>query len=204
MISTDEQVFIPHHIAFRKIPRLSRECVVTEKIDGTNVVIHVAGDRMCVGSKNRWLEEGDDHYGFRQWCERHKDELLSLGDGWHYGEWWGGGIQRGYGLDKTDKRLSLFNVARWCLHGQEPKARNDLGTMQDVLPPCVGLVPVLAECQFFTDTIDEVLQALAAHGSVAAPGYMKPEGVVVYHKAAEALFKKTLEGDGEPKGRRQA
>ena len=30
---------------------------------------------------------------------------------------------------------------------------------------------------------------------------MKPEGVVIYHKAANMMFKKTIEKDEEPKGK---
>lgn len=32
-------------------------------------------------------------------------------------------------------------------------------------------------------------------GSAAAPGFMDPEGVVVYVAAARTLFKKTIKGD---------
>ncbi len=39
----------------------------------------------------------------------------------YFGEWWGSGVQRGYGLQKGDKRFSLFNVSRWALHGTQPK-----------------------------------------------------------------------------------
>ena len=39
--------------------------------------------------------------------------------------------------------------------------------------------------------------------TIAAPGFMKPEGVVIYHKAANLLMKKTLEKDEQPKGFRE-
>ncbi len=39
------------------------------------------------------------------------------------------------------------------------------------------------------------LDKLDYFGSLAAPGYMKPEGVVIYHVAGNVLFKKTLEED---------
>lgn len=197
--------FLPHHFPFRKIPRLSRQCVITEKLDGTNCVVHISGDKMFIGSKNRWLAEDSDHYGFRAWCMAHKEELFTLGDGFHYGEWWGGGIQRGYGLAKDDKRFSLFNVDRWCLRGQSPKVRNDeSGKVQDVLPPCVALVPIAAECPFNTANVEQVMDAMRRGGSLAVPGYMNPEGIVVYHKAADQLFKKTFDGDGEPKSKRSS
>ena len=46
-----------------------------------------------------------------------------------------------------------------------------------------------------------VLAGCASSGrSVAAPGFMKPEGVVVFHTAGNLGFKKTLEKDEVPKG----
>jgi hypothetical protein len=41
---------------------------------------------------------------------------------------------------------------------------------------------------------------LRLDGSYAAPGYMKPEGIVVYHTAAKQMFKVTIENDEQPKG----
>lgn len=37
------------------------------------------------------------------------------------------------------------------------------------------------------------------NGSVAAPGFANPEGVVIYHTAGNVLFKKTLIKDEIPK-----
>lgn len=41
---------------------------------------------------------------------------------------------------------------------------------------------------------------LAVNGSYAAPGFMNPKGVVVFHAANGTLFKKTLGGDGHKGG----
>ena len=49
--------------------------------------------------------------------------------------------------------------------------------------------------------VDGVIERLRHEGSLAAPGYMNAEGVVVYHKACGTLFKKTLEKDEAPKGK---
>lgn len=38
-------------------------------------------------------------------------------------------------------------------------------------------------------------------GSEAAPGFMHPEGVVIFHSQSGALFKKTFENDEAGKGR---
>ena len=191
---------------FPKMARLSRHCIVTEKIDGTNAQIWIApdGDQLLIGSRTRWITPKDDNFGFASWVMANEDEIRKLGPGRHFGEWWGKGIQRGY--DVPDKRLSLFNVSRWCLHGQEPKTTihpdpKIAPKTQDVLPECIGLVPILWEGIFSTMAIGEALSALEAHGSIAAPGFMDPEGVVAFHVAAGIGFKKTIKKDEEPKGK---
>jgi hypothetical protein len=110
------------------------------------------------------------------------------------------GIQRGYGLPKGEKRFSLFNVSRWCLAGQTP-SRIPTGDpriekYQDVLPACCHLVPVLYRGVFDTAFIEGALTLLGAKGSFAAPGFMNPEGIIVFHTAANIGFKKTLGDDG--------
>lgn len=49
----------------------------------------------------------------------------------------------------------------------------------------------------------DLVARLRDEGSVAAPGFMKPEGIVVFHVAAGVSFKKTLEKDDQPKGRQR-
>jgi hypothetical protein len=190
---------------FSKIARLSREIIISEKIDGTNASIYIDEDgKFLVGSRTRWITPEDDNYGFAAWCRENEEELLTLGPGHHFGEWWGQGIQRKYGL--TERRFSLFNVHRWCLHGATPvvtpsKDPKAAPHVQDVLPACVGLVPLLYRGEFCTDNIDLTLAVLHDCGSVAAPGFMNAEGVVVFHTASGTLFKKTIEKDEQPKGR---
>ena len=191
---------------FPKIGRLFRPIIITEKIDGTNGCIYIGYDgEFCVGSRTRWITPENDNHGFAAWAYYRKDELLALGPGRHFGEWWGSGIQRGYGLKNGEKRFSLFNVTRWCLHGQAPKpiptGDPRLVKMQDILPPCVGLVPVLYEGPYSETWIHWCLTGLVNNGSSAAPGFMRPEGVVIYHPQANVSFKKTLEND-ESKGAR--
>jgi hypothetical protein len=73
--------------------------------------------------------------------------------------------------------------------------------VQEVLPPCCGLVPVLFEGIFETHHVLGALDDLAFHGSYAAPGFMRPEGVVVFHVAGNVGFKKTIHKDDEYKGK---
>jgi hypothetical protein len=167
---------------FEKIARLNREVVVTEKLDGTNALVFVGEDgSVRAGSRTRWITPSDDNYGFAGWVAQHADELRALGPGYHYGEWWGQGIQRRYGLDT--KRFSLFNVHRWG----------------ESRPLCCNVVPVLARGNDIRDATETALSWLRAQGSFAAPGFMNPEGVVIYHTASKQLFKVTLEKDEESK-----
>src|SRR5580692_3598930 len=113
---------------FPSIKRLAKGCVVSEKLDGSNGQVRILEDgTVLAGSRNRFITPEDDNYGFARWVKDHEDELRTgLGIGIHYGEWWGSGIQRRYGL--KEKRFSLFNSGRWT---------------DDVRPACCHVVPVL-------------------------------------------------------------
>lgn len=170
---------------FPKIFRVSRPCVITEKIDGTNAQIYITEmGEFLTGSRTKWITPFDDNYGFSRWAHEHKDELLKLGVGHHYGEWWGQGIQRRYGL--TEKRFSLFNTARW--------------SDSVIRPSCCSVVPILYEGIFDTAKIEECIERLRKEGSIAAPGFMQPEGIVCYHTQGNFGLKKTLIKDEEHKG----
>ena len=184
---------------FKKIPRLSREIVISEKIDGTNGIIYIGADgEFLVGSKSRWLDDHNDNHGFWHWAMENKEDLLKLGVGYHYGEWWGSGINSGYGLPKGQKRFSLFNAARWVKQNP-PDNIPPLGEKQEYCPDCCEVVPVLWRGMFDTVIADAVLQELKVMGSRAVKGFLNPEGIVVYHKAGNVLFKKTIEDDDSPK-----
>lgn len=191
-------------VKFPKVPRLNRDCVITEKIDGTNAQVFIEHkaildlgspykdcvlfevSEFCVfaGSRNRYLTIEKDNYGFARWVQNNGKELLKLGPGCHFGEWWGQGIQRNYGL--KEKRFSLFNVHKWA----------------DAImrPSCCYCVPILYRGAFDTDLINHELKWLMANGSMASPGFMKPEGIIVFHTAANSLFKATCENDEKHKG----
>lgn len=185
-----ETVKIPEidFLPFPKIARLSREMVITEKIDGTNASVYIpdSGDQIFAASRSRWITPEDDNHGFARWVAAHKDELLRLGPGHHFGEWWGSGIQRKYGLVNGEKRFSLFAVHRWT----DDAAR----------PSCCSVVPTLYTGIFSTEVISTQIERLRTLGSVAAPGFMNPEGIIIYHTASKTMFKKTLDKDETPKG----
>jgi hypothetical protein len=186
-------------VEFPKMARLSREVIVSEKIDGTNAQVYIElaitmhnddlviarkdGFAMMVGSRTRWITPKDDNFGFAAWAQANADELFKLGIGRHFGEWFGSGIQRAYGL--KEKRFALFNVSRW----DDPAVR----------PACCHVVPTLWRGNFSDLNADLVLGELALFGSQAVANFMKPEGIIVYHVAAGIGFKKTVEKDEIPK-----
>jgi len=210
---------------FAKIPRLSRDIIVTEKIDGTNAQICIVpceecpdatgatavqnGFVMFVGSRTRWIrpknpgEKPDtDNYGFAAWCRHNADELFKLGPGRHFGEWFGAGINRTYGL--KEKRFALFNVNRWiprpCGRAGVFEAPKDLTTPEVTHGPnCCYVVPILYQGPFDMPQIQTALDRLETYSSRAVPGFTNPEGIVIYHTAGGYLFKKTIKDDESPK-----
>lgn len=204
-------------LAWPKTPRLFRDCVITEKLDGTNAAIgievvplgtindlpaaygglHHVGDSgeidgtiaVYAQSRNRIITPEADNYGFAAWVYENVETLIKdLGLGLHYGEWWGKGIQRGYSMDA--RWFSLFNTSKY-----EP-LRFDPGFQT----PGLDVVPILAQQTFSTELVDEALTDLRERGSHASLGFMRPEGVCVYHVAARQVFKALLENDDKPKG----
>jgi hypothetical protein len=164
---------------FPKIARLHKPITITEKLDGTNAQIYISddGNTIMAGSRNRWLTVNDDNFGFANWVEANKDELLKLGPGRHFGEWWGKGIQRGY--DLSERRFSLFNTHKWG----NPELR----------PACCHVVHTLYHGDFSDTSINTAMYYLTKQGSFSAPGFMQPEGIIVYHSGSNTLFKKTFD-----------
>lgn len=199
--------------AWGKTPRLFNNVYITEKIDGTNGAVVIIpesqepdptdgvyrnGHWVYAQSKNKliplrarglddisWRKR--DNAGFGAWVLANAETLVDvLGAGHHYGEWWGSGIQRGYGLEKGDKRFSLFNTKRWG-HFAVPEAQPNI--------PGLGVVPVIDVFTFNTADILDAFYELMDVGSYAVPGFMNPEGIVIYHPASDTLFKMTDNGD---------
>jgi hypothetical protein len=157
-----------------KIPRGKGNLItVTEKIDGTNACIIIrAGELVGFQSRNRLIKPGDDNMGFAFWGDQHKEELESLGDGYHYGEWAGPGIQRNlHGLDS--KTFFLFNTFR----------------PQETLPSCVEQVQVLYHGPYSEESIEGCMSTLKEQATEAGT---VPEGVVVYFHDTRSYMKDTF------------
>lgn len=224
-------------IEFTPFPKIGRwtsnKIAVTEKIDGTNGLVHIEAinetsaesmaqsikieddptilfmgldlqsmRRLVVraGSRSRWLTPGKttDNFGFAFWVQQNASALVKLGEGMHYGEWWGAGIQRRYGLTDGDKRFSLFNTGRWAAGncaGIGPVYDKSAETplKRAISVPGLGVVPQLyygpirdasGRCQ-----IEAAMQRLQYAGSEAAPGFVNPEGVMVYFENLKVYSK---------------
>lgn len=166
-----------------KIPRIQNEVwTVTEKIDGTNAVIAIDESKnIFAGSRNKWLNLDNDNHGFCRWVYYNKYELIKcLGIGYHYGEWYGQGIQRGYGL--KEKRFALFYLAK-----------------DAVKPDCCGVVPTLNIFELgegvhgLASAISMSRSLLTQIGSILVPGYTNPEGFIVRSTLTGQRYKYILE-----------
>lgn len=196
------------------IPRLSKErMTITEKIDGTNSAIRIRevtdetpvselDNKLCtvgngtdnyavfVQSRSRFLQptKNDDNFGFARWVYDTAPELVSiLGVGDHYGEWWGSGIQRGYGLEKGEKRFSLFHATRW------------METIK-VMPGSTSVhalctVPLLYTGDFEGGVITRLKETMRLKGSMVVEHGFNAEGFVVQLREAGSAYKVLLEND---------
>lgn len=194
------------------IPRMSKErVVVTEKLDGSNSAVRIRpfdidedrsmqvdtvsidGDLYTVWAQSRKrllqpTKEGDN-FGFARWVHENAPALVRvLGPGDHYGEWWGHGIQRGYGL--TEKRFSLFNAPRWFEFLHPTEARSEVDNLYTV--------PTLFMGSYYDLNISELREDLYTKGSRVAPGFGS-EGMVVYLRELNASYKVLLDNDNAHK-----
>jgi hypothetical protein len=73
----------------------------------------------------------------------------------------------------------LFNVSKW--------------SDSEIRPKCCHVVPILYQGEFHTEKIKKILRDLVKGGSVAAPGFMDVEGIIVYHTQSNHLYKYTVD-----------
>lgn len=215
-------------------PRFHKGLHITEKIDGTNAGVSVQGfsyghhvineipsDAILVvddeknveylvraQSRKRIITPQNDNFGFAKWVWENADGLANLlGYGYHYGEWYGEGIQKNP-LAVAGRRWALFNTWHWANKGNVER----FGAANI---PGLTFVPVLHNEQ--TDgpadykTIPRILEDLWENGSYA-DGYMTlreankmdfhvegPEGIIVWQRETRQRYKILLHEDDKHK-----
>lgn len=151
------------------------------------------------GSRRRWIApntdkldgvQHTDNFGFAAWVASNANTLANLGEGTHYGEWYGRGIQRGYGMD--GRKFALFNTTRFA---------GPHGSLPIDAPAELTVVPELARTRghVLNETIRDCMRLLRVLGSVAEPG-ASAEGIVIHSVEARQSYKALLENDDLPKG----
>jgi hypothetical protein len=204
---------------FPKIPRLKREVVITEKIDGTNAQIawvEIAAQVMN-GEQTLVIEYNPEWF---------REDPLCLGvypgakDGDSAMALYAGSRSRWITAEKDN-----YGFAKWVLkHAEELRALGpgrhygewyglgiqrgyDLPEKRFALfnvarwnpenpnkPACCDVVPILARGDDVSD--DQTMRLLNANGSYMVPGYNQPEGIVIWHSASRQLYKRTFRDDG--------
>lgn len=200
--------------AWPKIGRYSKaSMVITEKIDGTNGAVGImpvspgmeghpdlsspavtivetdddAKFMVYAQSRKRILTVEDDNYGFARWVHDNAETLvMDLGYGLNFGEWWGQGIQRNYGLDH--KNFSLFNTFRY------PPSEEEL-----FATPHLSVVPELYRGPLDTEQVELEFGDLGTFGSAAVKGWMMPEGIVIHVPDLGGRWKRTFDRNDQHK-----
>lgn len=173
--------------AWPKIQRLDKNIVtITEKIDGTNACVIVdKGQVVGAQSRNRLLTLADDNMGFASWVEKNKEPLATLGNGYHYGEWAGPGIQKNpHCLDQKTFFLFDSRMRGFFENNPEHPAKD-----------FVSVVPILYTGWYRPETVDDILWRLE-EGEIGLGAGKKtnPEGIIIYFHAFQQHLKRHLEG----------
>ena len=176
LIAIDTQVeFEP----WAKIPRaVLGGCIISMKMNGTNACIIIKDGKVVgVQSRKRMINIGkeNDNYGFASYVAQNMEKVLQLGEGRHYGEWAGLGIQKNpHNLES--KTFFLFDTRRWGEHNVPPEG--------------IEVVEILHQGEYSRTIIDDVMNTLKTRSETEG---WKAEGIVVYLPKIKAMEKHTFE-----------
>ena len=176
--------------AWPKIARIATMWVtITEKIDGTNGCIIVQDGKVAgVQSRKRLIDRENDNMGFANWVYDNEEELAKLlGEGYHYGEWAGPGVQKNP-HDLPDKMFFLFNVFR-----------EDYPSWVTDLP--ISPVPTLYTGPYSKESVETAMQSLLDKEdglSTVIGGSGSPEGIIIYFHNFKQHMKLTIR---DPEGK---
>jgi hypothetical protein len=195
---------------FSKMQRLEKATIlITQKLHGTNASVWITAINPVMvvpenfkpfvttdgefvvrpAKRTSFIDLENDNFGFAKFVAKNKDALARcLGPGTWFGEWVGPGINSGEGL--KEKQFALFNTM-----ALDDKILNMRAA--GLWPENVDTVPVL----FFGVTSNIGIEAAAAmeklktEGSQYAPGFMRPEGIVIQVLGTSATFKQVFESE---------
>lgn len=214
-------------------PRFHKGLHITEKINGTNAGVSVQGfsyghhvrneipsDAILVvddennveylvraQSRKRIITPDNDNFGFAGWVWENAEGLANLlGFGYHYGEWYGEGIQKNP-LAVKGRKWALFNTWHWG-------RKENLERLKAADIPGLTIVPVLHDEQRDGPadymTIPQILGDL--HNGSYADGYETlpnahkmdfhvegPEGIIVWQRETQQRYKILLREDDKHK-----
>lgn len=181
-------------VAYPKTRRLEDETVtISEKVDGTNGVLFIHKPHLCdvlngstdapyilAGCRSRWLKDDDtkswDNHGFGKWVAENAQALHALPEGFHYGEWYGKGINHGYGM--KERRFMLFNRKRY--------------ENLTYLPKCVELETIIEDdvpVAELSSVIDRIKNKATVNGSFHIPESGMVEGLIMRFKLSARVYK---------------
>lgn len=171
--------------------RFHKGLFITEKIDGTNGCIAIGYGKVVAQSRKRSISVGNDNYGFAAWVAENAGVLEdTLGIGYHYGEWYGEGIQKNP-LGIKGRHFGLFNAWHW--------GRTENRHALEMVPG-LTVVPTLfdgTQNDANIWTIPDVVTSLVHYGSKVegANPAGKAEGVIVWHRGTNTRYKILIEND---------
>lgn len=188
----------------KHVDKVLGSVVVTEKIDGTNAcLVFDADGKMFAQSRNRIITPATDNQGFARWAYHHQEELFHiLGEGRHFGEWWGKGLHRGY--DMPHSVFSIFNVGRF--YKSEPgDPLNSMSTRAATssIFDQVSAVPHIFTGEYNSPEMNAAIAELANGKSKAAAAYNveynNPEGVCFFFREFDKVAKLVFANPGKHK-----
>lgn len=196
-------IILPYHVDHEPLIQDGYAKVLATIVDDATAEAYT----FATQSRKRFIKPGKntDNAGFAGWAWDNSDKLVTtLGYGKHFGEWYGSGIQHGYGL--KEKRFALFNASRWA-------DLSDLDVEERPIPN-LEVVPVLYDGPAVEDLdgpsgefrytgmnpVKQCIEFLRREGSRAVKGYMSPEGVIAYYRLARVSYKGFLHNNATAKG----
>ena len=188
--------------SFPSIERLENiYCIISEKIDGTNGLIEINETNVRFGSRNRYISFSDDNAGFANFFRHYEakledvakdvitkelelngETLTSCNESYPlriYGEWFGCGIQRGYGL--KDKFFMPFS----SFYGEK---------LIEYQVPNVITPNIMYTGKFSMEVVGTCMQQLKLNGSGVVKDYKQPEGIVIFFPKYNFRLKETFDG----------